>query len=217
MKELIYRGLTSILLLIILFYTYKYLNFFILVISFVLLISMIEYSQLIFKIKKNINDRVILIIPGLIYTIIIFVFLFINIFEYKNIIFYFLIICIVTDIGGLISGKIFKGKKLTKISPKKTYSGLYGSFIIAFVFMFLFKDLLILNNLILFTFTFSVCLLSQLGDLFFSYLKRQAKVKDTGKLLPGHGGILDRVDGIIISVPINIFFYTLSIWSISQY
>ena len=52
--------------------------------------------------------------------------------------------------------------------------------------MFLFKDLLILNNLILLLY-FSVCLLSQLGDLFFSYLKRQAKVKDTGKLLPGHG------------------------------
>ena len=208
---MIYRGLTSILLLIILFYTYQYPNFFIVIIFFVLSISIIEYSQLIFKTKKNINDRTLLIIPGLIYIIIIFVFLFINIFEHKNIIFYFLIICIATDIGGLICGKIFKGKKLTKISPKKTYSGFYGSFIVAFSFMFLFKDLLILNNLIFFIFTFSVCLLSQLGDLFFSYLKRQAKVKDTGKLLPGHGGILDRVDGMIISVPINIFFYTLSI------
>ena len=211
MKELISRGLTSILLLIVLFYSYHYTNFFIVVIFFVLLVSIIEYSQLIFKIKKNIDERIMFVILGLIYTVTIFTFLLINILDHKNIIFYFLIICVATDIGGLISGKIFKGKKLTKISPKKTYSGFYGSFTIAFGFMFLFKDLLILNNLILFTFTFSVCLLSQLGDLFFSYLKRQAKVKDTGKLLPGHGGILDRVDGMIISVPINIFFYTLSI------
>ena len=67
------------------------------------------------------------------------------------------------------------------------------------------------NSLILYIFTFSVCLLSQIGDIFFSYLKRLAKVKDTGKILPGHGGILDRIDGIIISVPINILIYTISL------
>ena len=208
MKELIYRGLTSILLLIILFYTYKYLNFFILVISFVLLISMIEYSQLIFKIKKNINDRVILIIPGLIYTIIIFVFLFINIFEYKNIIFYFLIICIVTDIGGLISGKIFKGKKLTKISPNKTYSGLIGSFILSLIFTIIFfKNYFDIEMIILMSFVISS--VSQTGDIFISYLKRKAKIKDTGNFLPGHGGILDRVDGILLGLPVGYVVFIL--------
>ena len=62
-----------------------------------------------------------------------------------------------------------------------------------------------------FLFTFSVCLLSQLGDIFFSYLKRLAKIKNTGTLLPGHGGILDRIDGIIISVPINLLIYSISL------
>ena len=76
--------------------------------------------------------------------------------------------------------------------------------------MFILGDYLNLNYFILFIFTVSVCLLSQFGDLLFSYLKRKANVKDSGKLLPGHGGILDRVDGMIISVPINIFLYTLS-------
>ena len=147
---------------------------------------------------------------GIIYLSLILFLLFIKIGEFKNIIFYFIIICITTDIGGFISGKIFKGKKLTKISPKKTFSGFYGSFLLTFIIMFLLKDYLNLNSITIFILTFSVCLLSQLGDLLFSFLKRKAKVKDTGNLLPGHGGILDRVDGIIISVPINIFFYTLS-------
>ena len=77
--------------------------------------------------------------------------------------------------------------------------------------MFFMSNYLNLNIYILIIFTFTVCLLSQLGDLFFSYLKRLCKVKDTGKILPGHGGILDRVDGIIVSVPINILIYTISI------
>jgi len=81
----------------------------------------------------------------------------------------------------------------------------------SFLFMFLLIDNLNINIFTLIIFTFSVCMLSQFGDLFFSYLKRRAKVKDSGNLLPGHGGILDRVDGMIISVPINIFFYTLAL------
>ena len=77
--------------------------------------------------------------------------------------------------------------------------------------MYIFINNLTLNYISLTIFTFSVCLLSQFGDLFFSYIKRIAKVKDSGNLLPGHGGILDRVDGIIISVPINALIYNLSI------
>ena len=62
----------------------------------------------------------------------------------------------------------------------------------------------ILKLILPFLFTLSLSLLSQFGDLFFSYLKRKAKVKDTGTLLPGHGGLLDRIDGIIFAVP---FFF----------
>ncbi len=125
-------------------------------------------------------------------------------FENKQNIFLFILsICIFTDIGGYIFGKIFKGKKLTSISPNKTYAGMIGSFICSLIICMLF--ILYFNfsiNLIIFTFLIS--LVSQYGDLFFSYLKRKANIKDTGKFLPGHGGLLDRLDGIIFAVPVGI-------------
>ncbi len=125
-------------------------------------------------------------------------------FENKQNIFLFILsICIFTDIGGYIFGKIFKGKKLTSISPNKTYAGMIGSFICSLIICMLF--IIYFNfsiNLIIFTFLIS--LVSQYGDLFFSYLKRKANIKDTGKFLPGHGGLLDRLDGIIFAVPVGI-------------
>ena len=213
MKELIYRTFTSVLLIFILYLSYIYNSFFLFLIMLITILSGIEYSQLIFKIHKKDLDRILYIFLGIFYLIIITSLLFFKIYEIKNVIFYFIIICISTDIGGLIFGKILKGRKLTKISPKKTVAGFYGSFVVSFLIMFfLIKYInLFQSTFVLLIFTFSACLLSQLGDLFFSYLKRKAKVKDTGKILPGHGGILDRVDGIIISVPINIFFYNLSL------
>ena len=124
-----------------------------------------------------------------------------------------ILICVFSDIGGIVFGKIFKGKKLTKISPNKTISGKSGSFIFSLLFLFF----LILINLFPFSwqiifyvvFTSAFC---QLGDLFISYLKRKAKVKDTGKILPGHGGLLDRIDGMLLAIPLSSFvFYILSI------
>ena len=127
---------------------------------------------------------------------------------------FLIFICIFSDIGGYLFGKFFKGKKLTKISPNKTISGSIGSFVLSLflvpIFYFLLEDkfnnpngLIILAILVSF--------FCQLGDLFISFLKRKAKVKDTGDLLPGHGGILDRIDGIIFAVPIGIAIYELLI------
>ena len=211
MKEILYRTISSILMIIILFYAYLYDEFFLLLLFLISTFAIIEYCSLIFKITKENLNKFIKISLGSIYLIIINYLIFLNIEDNKNLIFYFIIICIATDIGGLVAGKIFKGRKLTKISPKKTYSGFYGSFFFAYLAMFLSINYLDIKAIIILIITFSVCLLSQLGDLFFSYLKRKAKVKDTGNLLPGHGGILDRVDGIIISVPINLFIYNISI------
>ena len=109
-------------------------------------------------------------------------------------------ICVFSDIGGFCFGKIFKGKKLTKISPNKTYSGMYGSFIISLISsIILFKGLFSIQNLIIFSILISFA--SQFGDLMISYLKRISKIKDTGVILPGHGGLLDRFDGLIMAIP----------------
>ena len=117
--------------------------------------------------------------------------------------FYILIVCVSTDIGGYIFGKIFKGPKLIKISPKKTYSGVIGGYLMSIIFYYLFINLnygdeINSND---FIFILLISTISQLGDITISYFKRLSKIKDTGKILPGHGGLLDRLDGMIFAFP----------------
>ena len=121
---------------------------------------------------------------------------------------FIVVICISTDIGGYIFGKIFKGPKLTKISPKKTYAGVIGSFLLSLVTGLTFidyigRDPIKLNTegLPLLLMILFISLVSQIGDLIISYFKRKAKLKDTGKIIPGHGGLLDRIDGLIFVFP----------------
>ena len=121
---------------------------------------------------------------------------------------FIVVICISTDIGGYIFGKIFKGPKLTKISPKKTYAGVIGSFLLSLItgltFIHYFgRDPTKLNTegLQLLLMILFISLVSQIGDLIISYFKRKAKLKDTGKIIPGHGGLLDRIDGLIFVFP----------------
>ena len=120
-----------------------------------------------------------------------------------------ILICIFTDIGGYIFGKIFKGPKLTKISPNKTYSGVVGSFIVSLIIVGTYINYKIdINfffgyNLVTLVFILLISFVSQLGDLIISYFKRKARVKDTGKILPGHGGLLDRIDGMIFAFPFS--------------
>ena len=134
--------------------------------------------------------------------------------DLKLTILFLICVCIFSDIGGLLFGKFFKGKKLTKISPNKTISGSIGSFILSLFLIPIFYSILNikLNNLSDFiVLTILVSFVCQLGDLFISFLKRKAKVKDTGDLLPGHGGILDRFDGIFFGVPIGKIIHELLI------
>ena len=120
-----------------------------------------------------------------------------------------IILTILSDIGGYVFGKFFKGKKLTKISPNKTISGVFGSFIFSLISVFLlgfiaklFTNLdfgfFIKSRYFILAIVFSIA--AQIGDLIISYLKRLEKIKDTGKLLPGHGGIFDRVDSLMFVV-----------------
>ena len=134
--------------------------------------------------------------------------------ETKNLFIFFgvLLISISTDIGGYVFGKIIKGPKLTHISPNKTYSGSIGGIFLTLIILILYSNIffrelnffykLYLNNFIYFLFIIiSASLISQIGDLIISFLKRKAKIKNTGKIIPGHGGILDRIDGMIFTFP----------------
>ena len=123
-----------------------------------------------------------------------------------------LIICVFTDLGGYIFGKIFKGPKLIKISPKKTYTGAIGGFILSLIVSIIYTKYTTIGTIFnlsntFFLFILFISLISQIGDLIISYFKRLAKVKDTGNLIPGHGGLLDRVDGIIFAIPVSYLLF----------
>ena len=132
-----------------------------------------------------------------------------NIF-FKTLIFILLTGCIASDIGGYVIGKFFKGPKLTKISPNKTISGSLGSFVFTCL-IFIIISLMSVDDLNykIFILALITSLAAQAGDLFFSFLKRKAKIKDTGNLLPGHGGVLDRLDGIFLGVPVGLITFIL--------
>jgi phosphatidate cytidylyltransferase len=118
-------------------------------------------------------------------------------------IFYVIIICSSTDIGGYVFGKIFKGPKLTKISPKKTYAGMVGGYFLSLIsFLVIINFIDLESTTTLFLLTILISTVSQLGDIIISYFKRLSKIKNTGKLIPGHGGLLDRIDGMIFAFPI---------------
>ena len=212
------RFLSSLLLVpIALFFIIKgtyFFNFFILIFLFVSIYEWHYMSQ-----KKEYK------IPGIIFLILSFytAYYFRNEF-YGDYLYFIMIlfICVFTDIGGYVFGKFFKGPKLTKISPKKTYSGVIGGYVFSIIFITLFFNHLdfvseitniettaqeiFFNN---FIFTIFVSTVSQFGDIFISYFKRKSKIKDTGKIIPGHGGLLDRIDGIIFAYPATYLIYKI--------
>ena len=180
---------------------------FIFFLSLILLATSLEW----FKMTKN---KDLLRIFGLFFLFFSF-FTTVYIRQYigLNFFLFVIIVCIFTDIGGYIFGKTFKGPKLIKISPKKTYSGLIGSFLISLFFGLIYikylgqksRILLETDPIFMILLIWFISLVSQIGDLIISYFKRKAKLKDTGKILPGHGGFLDRIDGIIFVMPITYF------------
>jgi phosphatidate cytidylyltransferase len=115
------------------------------------------------------------------------------------------IVCVSTDIGGYVFGKIFKGPKLTRLSPNKTYAGTIGGFLLSIISMSVFINYTIGGELSInwLIFVILVSCISQLGDITVSYFKRLSKIKDTGKIIPGHGGLLDRIDGMIFAFPFS--------------
>jgi len=206
------RILTTIILLssiFLIFNSNMILIYFLIILG---VLSILEFMQLT---KKIVFNKLFLFLLNGFFIFYIFIFTYIffffsNVPGLKIILFILLMGCIASDIGGYIFGKIFKGPKLTKISPKKTYSGAAGSIMLTLVIIsLLFLSFIQPFNykiILVGTITSIFC---QIGDLFFSLLKRKANLKDTGKILPGHGGILDRLDSIFFGLPIG--FLTLII------
>tara|TARA_B100002052_G_C15815167_1_gene567842 strand:+ start:416 stop:1057 length:642 start_codon:yes stop_codon:yes gene_type:complete len=126
-----------------------------------------------------------------------------------NFFLFIVISCIATDIGGYLFGKFFKGPKLTRFSPNKTYAGMLGSFIMTVIFGLLFYNNLNyleltksdISTFTIIIYSITISLFSQIGDLTISFFKRRAKIKNTGNLIPGHGGLLDRIDGMLLAFP----------------
>jgi len=212
------RILTSIFLISLLIGMFFYSYIMIVSLIIIAIISWIEFYALISKIlkKNNLKDNFfrffyktlsLFYLSGLVCLIFIIESQYLNL---KIYLLYSTLVAILSDIGGLVFGKIFKGKKLTKISPNKTVSGSIGSFILSILLIPLFyKGHIDQSLIIMLLITIIVSLTSQLGDLFISYLKRKAKVKNTSDLLPGHGGILDRIDGIIFAIPMGISLFKI--------
>ena len=211
MSELNKRLITSFFLTITILVSFSNIIFLYVIIFLINVLVIDEFFKMIKKIHIKKISRFLTMLIVLIYMVYfsLVVIYFINqSFELNKFkVLFLLIICISSDIGGYTFGKIIGGKKLTKISPKKTYSGLVGSFVLSVIFGYLFyisSTDLILINLNIFLFIILISILSQAGDLLISYFKRKAKVKDTGSFLPGHGGVLDRIDGILLALPIGI-------------
>ena len=215
-REFIKRLMSSFVLIpLALFFIIKgtyFFNFFLLICLFV---SIYEWYYM----SRNKEYKIL----GIIFLILSFYTAYYLRNEYYGDYLYFvmiLFICIFTDIGGYLFGKFFKGPKLTKISPKKTYAGVIGGYLFSILFMTLFFNYadyiseiiniditskeLSLNNFIL---TIIISTVSQIGDIVVSYFKRKSKIKDTGKIIPGHGGLLDRIDGMIFAFPTTFLIF----------
>ncbi len=217
MNNLSKRIITSIVLLCLIYLSIintVFLLFFLIVILFLSL----KESTLIYKriLKKNFFLLFIANFLTITYLSIFLIIIWINLsfsnFEKSVPLIFIFLICVLTDVGGFVFGKLIGGKKLTKISPNKTYAGMLGSFLFSLIFGYLFynfqKHILIFEiNVLLIIMIVST--LSQLGDLTISLLKRKANLKNSGIMLPGHGGILDRIDGMLIAVPFGILLILL--------
>ena len=215
-SELLKRTISSLFLMCSVFLS-AFINdyIFLSILFIVIILSWIEWIKIIEKTTFKKIYRIIHIILFLIYLLMAFIVCF-NVFVIDKYFFLsILMICVFSDVGGYVFGKTFGGKKLTKISPNKTISGSIGSFILSYIGFFViylyFSDLLFVRLQIeaLVFIPFFISLICQLGDLFISYYKRRAKIKNTGNLIPGHGGLLDRIDGSIFALPIGFIIISL--------
>ena len=206
------RLITSLALLLSSIFIIKFNSILLLSLIIIGIFSFIEFTQLIKKIFKNDLNKFFLNILFVFFIFSFFnlFFIFSNFFHFKIVLFSLVFCCVASDLGGFIFGKLFKGPKLTKISPNKTIIGAIGSVLFAsFTLSSIFFIILSKFNFKILVIGFITSIFCQLGDLFFSYLKRKAKVKDTGNYLPGHGGFLDRIDGMLLGIPAGFMMFII--------
>ena len=204
LQKRIYTSIILFLLLFLMIVDNYAMTFFLMLIG---IFAVLEFFTIILKIFEK--NKIKQFFYNIIFVIYIFsfctYFLILSSFLHlKILIFIVLLTCVASDIGGFTFGKIFKGPKLTKISPNKTISGGIGSLIFSCL------SILMLTYYLTKSFDLYIiiigCIISiscQIGDLFFSFLKRKSFLKDSGNFLPGHGGILDRIDGILLGIPVG--------------
>jgi|TARA_B100000586_G_C20021399_1_gene389213 phosphatidate cytidylyltransferase len=196
--------LSTLLLLCLFFHKYTWLS----LIIIASIICLFEFNKLVNKIwkKKKFPKNLIKLISFS--YLLLFIYSSNELYnEGTSLALFILLVCIFSDIGGYVVGKTVGGKKLTKISPNKTISGSIGSFLFSIIPIFLYNfydgnEYPIITLVVLLS--LQISLICQMGDLLISYFKRKAKVKDTGSILPGHGGILDRIDGIVFGLPFGL-------------
>ena len=206
------RTLTSVILLLsmtAMFFSNFVFVFFLIIF---LTISIVEFLNITNIIHKNYFIKIISNFLFISYVFILFSILlqFSIFYNLKIIVFTILLICVSSDIGGYVFGKKFNGPKLTKISPNKTIAGCIGALFLSSLMSVILISYLI-NEITFKSFLLGIIISVgvQIGDLLFSYLKRRARLKDTGNILPGHGGVLDRIDGIIIGMPLGLIFFLM--------
>ena len=206
-NETFKRVLSSFIILpIALFFIIKGSSFYLFFLSMFFLLTSYEWHKMTKKKKYSIFGFVFLLLSYFSAYLIRG-----NTFDELVVFLAIILICISTDIGGYVFGNLFKGPKLVKISPNKTYTGVFGSYLLSIIFVSIFKIFYsLLNNLNDMEFLLlilSISTVSQSGDLIISYFKRLSKIKNTGKILPGHGGLLDRVDGMIFAIPFSYLLF----------
>ena len=215
MNNLFQGFITSLVMLLFLsisLFLNKYIWLFTLIL--VSLVLFIEFNNLTKKIWKNKKNIIVSINTFSLLFLVILIYV-----SYKSYyipptgLIFIISICIFSDTGGYVVGNLIGGRKLTKISPNKTISGSLGSFIFSLfsivILWFADRNFVTDNYLKLISLCLFLCLICQLGDLFISYFKRKANVNDTGSILPGHGGFLDRIDGILFAIPFGILILKL--------